>query len=76
MGKGEGKAPQAKRSHDAEKANNVNRRPKANRCRATRSLGKGQSGKEYKENLVCFPHTTISRTCLRAFADTAISNII
>jgi hypothetical protein len=46
MGKGEGKAPQAKRSHDAEEANNVSRRPKENRCRATRSLGKGQSGKE------------------------------
>jgi hypothetical protein len=49
-------APQAKRSHDAEEANNVSRRPKANRCRATRSMGKGQSGKEDSQSLVRFPN--------------------
>jgi hypothetical protein len=46
MGKGEGRAPQAKRSNDAEEANNVSRRPKANRCRSTRSMGKGPGREE------------------------------
>ena len=63
MGEGESKAAQAKRSHDAQEANNVSRRPKANRCRATPSLGKGQSGKKDSQSLVRFPYKLTA--CLR-----------
>ena len=46
MGEAEGKAPQAKRNHDAEEANVISGCSEKNRSHATRSLGKGQSGKE------------------------------
>jgi len=67
MGEAESKAPQAERNHDAKKANNVSRRPKANRCHATRSMGKGQS-KEDSQRLVRFPEQVqdLSRSLVRA----------
>jgi hypothetical protein len=46
MGEAESKAWKAERNRDAEEANAVGSGSEKNRSRATRALGKSQSGKE------------------------------
>jgi len=62
MGEGEGEERKAERSYDAQETDIVSRRSEKDCCRATRSLGKSQSGKEDSQSLVRFPNKL--RICL------------